>query len=153
MKKLFALLAAAFLLAPSATFAAINARIIGVQGGRPGETKILSFESTPGADASVRWVASGSAQEDLSISCKGGERVRVAIDAQNISYVPCDGKLRTAYRGKFTDGAGRAAEISVTGDREVKVTALYKIYRDKNGDRGSLIAKKKLVVKVAPDEE
>ena len=149
-KKIFAALLLAALLAPSfAAAASIDARVIGTSRGRAAAAKILAYEAAGGAEANVRWQAGGAAAEELVLSCKGGERLRVEV-GEGLSYVPCDGKLHAAYRGSFARGVDEVAKLSVTGDRAVKVSALFKLYRDVDGSRGALIVKDKLAVKVLP---
>jgi hypothetical protein len=147
MKHLATALSIVALLAPSATFASVKITDITKKLVPP---SIVSFQATSGEDASLDWSTKGDERLELTLSCKGKQRVRVEHENGDISYVRCDGHERVAYRSPSVSGDSSGVSLSVTGKNRVDVIATLKAYAATPGKRTKVVDVAHATVKVAP---
>lgn len=154
MKKTTAALALIALLAPSVSYAATSFQILDVQR-RVVRPEIVSFDVEHGEEASADWSVRGNSRVELTVRCKSAARLRVEHEDETLSYVQCNGKTQVAYRsGELMSGDESGVTLSVTGDKEVKVFTVLKVYdAARTTKRKAPRDTERATVKVAPEAE
>jgi hypothetical protein len=139
------------LLAPSlAAAAGPTIRVIESEQSSKIEIVSLGLSGNKTEEPTLDWTITGDARLELAVRCSGGERLRVGHADGTVSYVPCDGKTRAAYRDDFDAGALGEVTLTATGDKKVRVATILKVYPDA-GKR--LIDSARRAVVVLPQEE
>lgn len=144
-KTIFAASLAAALLAPSSAFALSPlVKAVDVSVAKP-KISEFGFESQ-----TLAWSTVGEATAELSLRCKGNDRLRAEHEDGTISYVQCNGKNQVAYRGAVKGSAEGSVTLSSTGSRPVKVFSMLKLVDTVKGNKARVADKEKVVAKVLP---
>ncbi len=144
-KTIFAASLAAAFLAPSFAFA--MSPLVTVADVAAAKPKIVDLAF---ATQTLSWSTAGEATVELSLRCKGNDRLRAEHEDGTVSYVQCNGKNQVAYRGAVKGSVDAEVSLSSTGNRPIKVFSMLKLVDTVKGNKARVADKEKVTAKVMP---